>query len=259
MADPFLFELMHRVASPSKLNPMSLSDPLNVAFENAIMAEVKAIRSEQKDVGLLSEESALKKIEAEVRKAADLSEFGEHIQHAVEIIRSGERYLEKEAFIQLNLSLDEISRKIRLLDLENFTEESLKNALAIPDEAAANILKIGIDKFSEGLLQDSLDVFSFLTLVCPDEPEYWYRLGLVAHKDEQHEIALRALHVASDLDKNFLEPHIFSTECYLDLKEYAEARQELNVAKDCLAHLENQSWAETISMLENLIENREVV
>jgi tetratricopeptide (TPR) repeat protein len=107
------------------------------------------------------------------------------------------------------------------------------------------------------LLKDSFDVFSFLTLVCPDEPEYWYRMGLVAHKDEQHELALRALHVASDLDEDFLEPHIFSTECYLDLKEYAEARQELNEAKDCLAHLENQSWAETISMLENLIENRE--
>lgn len=257
MLDPFLYELMHKVSPPSKLNPMSLSDPLNVAFEEAVKAEVEAIRSEQKDFGLLSEEAFLKKVESEVRDAADLSEFGEHIHHAVEIIRSGERYLEKDNYNLLNLSLDKISQEIRALDLKNFTEEALKNALAIPDEAATSILKIGIDKFSEGLLNDSLDVFSFLALVCPDEPEYWYRMGLVAHKNNQHELALRALHVASDLDKDFLEPHIFSTECYLDLKEYAEARHELDEAKETMAHVENKSWAETILILENLIENRE--
>lgn len=259
MTDPFLYELMHKVGLTSKLHPTSLSDPLNVAFEAAIRAEVEAIRKDQKDSGLLSEEAILKKIEAEVRKAADLTEFGEHIQHAVEILRSGQRYLEKEEFNQMNLSLDEINHKLNSLDLKNFTEESLKNALAIPDEAATSILKIGIDKFSEGLLKDSLDVFVFLTLLCPDEPEYWYRMGLVAHKDEQNELALRALHAASDLDKDFLEPHIFSTECYLDLKEYSEARQELDEAKNCLANQENQSWAESIELLENLIEHQEAV
>ena len=259
MVDPYIHELMHKVSAPSKLNPMSLSDPLNQAFESAIMAEVEAIRKEQKDSGLLTEEAALKKIEEEVRKSADLSEFLEHIHHGVKIIRSGERYLEKEAFNRLSLSLEEIDRKIRQLDLKNITDESLKNALSIPEGSAESLLKIGVDKFSEGLLKECFDVFSFLTLVCPDEPEYWYRMGLVALKDEQYELAIRSFHVASELDKGFLEPHIFSTECYLDLKDYINARHELNEAKECLAHLENQSFAETISILENLLENREAV
>lgn len=260
MPDPFLYELMHRVASPSKLNPMLLSDPLNEAFEAAIKAEVAAIHGEQKDYCLLSEEAALKKIEAEVRAAADLTEFGEHIHQAVEILRSGQRYLEKDEFNQLILSLDEISRKLKLLNLKNLTDESLINALAVPEPSALNILKIAIDKFSEGLTGDSLSVFSFLTLVCPDEPEYWYRMGLVAHKDGKNELALKAFHAASSLDNDFIEPHIFSTECHLDLREYDEAGQELNEAKRCIeASLANQAWAESISLLEDLIENQEAL
>lgn len=260
MADPFLFELMHRVVAPIKLKPHTLSGPLNEAFENAIKAEVEAIRNEQKDSGLLSEEAALKKIEAEVRKEADLTEFGDHIEKGIYIIRNeGQKYLEKEEFDQLNVAIDEISRKIQALDLKNFTEESLQNALSISDLAAGSILKIAVDKFSQGLYQNALNIFSFLTLVCPDEPEYWYRMGLVAHKDGQHELAVKAFQAASNLDKDFLEPHIFAAESHIDLKEYEEAQQELNEAKNCQALLKDQSWDEGISILENLIENREVV
>lgn len=259
MADPFLYELMNRAASSSKLKSVSLSGPLNEAFEKAIMAEVAAIYSEQKDSSLLSEEAALKKIESEVRKAAELTEFGSRIQHAVELIRSGQRYLEKEDFYQLNVALDEIHRKIESLDLINFTDESLKSALEVPDSAAQSILKIAIDKFSEGLLNDSLDVFSFLTLVCPDEPEYWYRMGLVAHKDGQNELALKAFEAASGLAGDFLESHVFAAECHIDLKEYHEAAQELEKAKNCLAAQENQEWADSIKLLEKMIEDREAV
>lgn len=257
MADPFLYELMHRVAPPSKLNPMELSDAANEAFESAIKAEVEAIRKEQKDSGLLSEEAALKKIEAEVRRASDLTEFGEHIHRAAEILRSSERYLEKDQFIQLNLSLDEINERLESLDFKDLSEEALMKALSISETSTASILKIGIDKFEEGLLKDSLDVFSFLTLVCPDEPDYLYRMGLVAHKDGQHELALRAFHAASALDKDFLEPHIFLTECYLNLKEFTEASHELNEAKHLMhASEENKSWADTLVLFEHLIESR---
>ena len=260
MTDPFLFELMHRAAAPIKLKSETLSGPLNEAFENAIKAEVEAIRNEKKDFGLLSEEAVLKKIEAEVRKEADLTEFGEHIEQGIYIIRNeGQKYLEKEAFEQLNLAIDEISHKIQALDLKNFTEESLQNALSIPDPAANSILKIAIDKFSEGLHQNALNIFSFLTLVCPDEPEYWYRMGLVAHKDGQHELAVKAFQAATALNKDFLEPRIFAAESYIDLKEYDEAQQELSAAKKCQSLLKDQSWGESIAILENLIENREVI
>lgn len=256
MVDPFLFELLHRIDYSNKQNSNSEFD---LALDESIREEAKIQLESIQDSGMISFREATNKAEEEIRQGSDLTDFGKNISLAITIFRKeGIRYLEKENYNHLISALQTINEKIKSLNLKDLKEELIKKALEISEEVAISILKIGVDKFEEGVYKDSLAVFSFLTLVCPDEPEYWYRMGHVAHLDNQLELSIKAFHAAATLDQDLVEPHIFSAECHLELKEYAEAAYEIQEAKKWLeSHKEDLGWAENISILEQLLEEKE--
>lgn len=252
MSDPFLFELLHRVSSP--LETVQSSNRFSIAFEKAVKREVEKQLAEQiEENKFLSRENLRQKIEEEVRRASDLSEFGAYITSAVRIFRhEGIRYLDEEQNRILLEGLSELGKKIDQLDLENLTDQSLYEAFEVLNPSVEAVLKMGIAKYEEDLYQDSLALFTFLTLIEAGEPDYWFRMGLVAEKDNKIDLALRAFEVAEDLNPGLAGPHIYAAECLLLKGLKQEARREVEEAKNCINQSET-AWGEEVAAIEDLL------
>lgn len=253
--NPYLFDLLHQVSVPLE-KPQAAAkviDRFTIAYEAAIKKKVEELINDQlHENKYLSREQLSEKIEREVRQASDLSEFGTYIFTAVHIFRSeGTRYLEKEAYFALVEGLNQLSEKINQLNLENLSDDDIYGSFEVLLSSSYEILKIGTSKFDEGLVRDSLAIFSFLTLVQSKEPDFWYRMGLVAQKDNNIELALKAFGIAQELNPQLIGPHIYAAECLFNKGLNEEALEEVKLAK---SHKTNEEeWSEEISAIEALL------
>lgn len=176
---------------------------------------------------------------------SEADEVGDYLKRALVIFETeGQYYLPLRENSALLQDLISVYAKLDALSLENLNEESFLQALTPGEESLESILEIGIGKFQEGLTKDALSVFSFLTLICPDESEYWYRLGLIAHDEGHYKLALNFYSLAISLPGNLIAPHLFSSECHWNLKNHALAQKELATAKALL--LKNPDETELI-------------
>jgi tetratricopeptide (TPR) repeat protein len=171
-------------------------------------------------------------VEQEVRKSLDLSEYDSYMNSAFKILRNeGHEYLDETAFKALIDALDKLHYQTAQLNISSLSDESLRDAFAIPEEIRQLILKIGIAKFNSGSMEGSLAIFTFLSTLNSDEPDYWYRLGLVAQKSEKYELALKSFAATSWLAQDFIGSRIFATQCYLQMGLRNDAETELEEAK----------------------------
>lgn len=236
MADPNLFYLMHgqanKKAPDSSLNKPKESDVL--AFEEALQNEVDSLMAVEKrvNIALLPEKAMRDKIEYEVRAASNCSEFGKRMSLAYKMMRTeGSALLEDRDNKILQENLDELCQRLQDLDLRKFTEAERRSALEMPEESKKHILKIGIKKYSEGSLEASLAIFTFLTYIDRDNPDYWYRLGRIAQKIGNYDLAMQAFTSTSKLAPEFIEARLSTAECYLKDKRLNEADSELKEIK----------------------------
>lgn len=249
MPDPFLFELMHRV------EPLLVEkDHFNVAFEKAIKKVVDQRMEALGPSGFLSEEALRQKMEKEARESTDLSEFGGYVDAAVKIFRNeGLEYLGVDASQSILSALEEISNRLHAIDPEHINETTLSEALSCSDEVNSSIFKIGIEKYSQGLINDAIAIFTFLTLVASDEPDYWYRLGILLQQEGEFERALRVYKIASNIDPELIGPCLFAAECYLNLGEMEQAEESFALAKNIKETQEIQEeWQDLFAALEDL-------
>lgn len=261
MADPFLFDMMNGLGA-KKTNQNKSEQSLaysvdELAFKDIIKSEVDRLM-EIEDFpanSLLSPGMRRAKIEQEVRAGADLTDFQKWMSLANKIMRNeGLNYLEKSEGKDLLSKLDELNLNVNDLDLREVTKENLEEALSMPEKERASILKIGIGKYKEGMLEDTLAIFTFLTAIAEEEPNYWFRLALVAQKVGKYALAIEALDTLTDLDPDFIEAYFYRTKCYLDQKMCIEAESELNKAKAILKTTnEEEKWHEYLIEIEDLL------
>jgi tetratricopeptide (TPR) repeat protein len=261
MPDPLLFDLMHGV------NPLKkgINDKLNFKsidrFESALDQEIEAhvdslLESDPfPDNKLITPAMRRMKLEQQVRESLDFTEFGQKISLGVSILRIGcEQQLEKEEYDALIRSLDELKERLSSLNLRELENETLQEALRVPAQCGPYILKIGINKFVQGLIAESLALFLFLTLVNPGDPDYWFRLGLVAKKTENYPLALSALETTSELAPEFIGAYVYAAYCHMKMDERECALAGLAKAKELLKTTQGEEeWQEHISNLEILL------
>lgn len=228
-----------------------IKDSDELALEEAIKNQVDSLMSIEGDSNkLLPPEARRAKIEQEVRASADFSELGKFISLAFEILKNkGSTYLDKNENEILQQSLDELCRKLENQDLKELTHEKLKMAFAMSTESRKLILKIGIEKFLQEKIDDSLAIFTFLCTVEEEEADYWFRLGLIAKKSNNYELALRALTTTSRLAPDFIGAHLYAAECYIKTGRYGDAKSELKEAKNC-ENSKDEEWREQILEVE---------
>ncbi|HEV8052274.1 MAG TPA: tetratricopeptide repeat protein [Parachlamydiaceae bacterium] len=261
MIDPFLIDLMSNSGPKSKVTKQppdtTIKNDTDPYFDEIIKEEVDRLM-ELHDVStnqLISPEVRRTKIEHEVREKAQHSEFRHYLAMADKIMRNeGSNYLEKSDYDGLLNQLNEISQNVHDLDLKEVTEESLQAALAMQEEHQASILKIGIEKYKQGLLEESIAIFTYLTTVAATELDYWYRLGLVAQKAEKYALAIEALNAVSDLDPDFVGSYLYRAECYLHQKMDHEAQADIDKAKIILKTTnEEEKWHAHLLEIEELV------
>lgn len=260
MPDPHLYDLMHEVHTSKKLKtPSSGSD--NNQFDRAINFIIKKTVDEKMiDVKpsnrLLPDHILRIKLEKEERESIELVELERHIFLAISIILTEcHKYLsEKEA----HLLLEEMhALKIKL---NQFTENALDNEkfkclVNFCSENIDSICKIGLAKDHLNLQSDSLSIFAFLTILNPENATHWYRLGLMAQKNQYLELALRAYDVAGPMSPDFIGIPIFATQCCLGLSLPTHARAYLQQAKQ-IAFSTNveEHWQKLLADLDNLVQ-----
>lgn len=260
MLDPMLFDLMNG-RGPKNLNSKGKADSpdkksdSDIDFDEIVKDEVdRLLAMEDSSNQLLPLEARRAKIEQEIRAGANSTESQKSMTLADRIMRNeGLNYLEKTEHDALLGKLDELSQKVHDLDIKEVTEDQLTAALAIPEKEQALILKIAIEKYKQGLFEDSLALLTYLTTVAADDPDYWYRLGLVAQKTGKIPLAVDALNNVTDLSPEFVGAHLYLAECYLSQKMNDEAHSEFNTARSILESSGKEDWHEQLNELESLL------
>ncbi|MBA2727020.1 MAG: hypothetical protein H0U49_02465 [Parachlamydiaceae bacterium] len=262
MIDPALFDMMHGIttAAKKKVLPMvntNTNDPFGSVIEKSIQEEVDLMLANEdpNQKKFLSVQARRTKLEDELRESLDLSEFGKHVTIATNIIKNeGDQYLEKQEFDLLIEGLNNLQKQMSKLDPNNLNDDAIKEALTLTPTNLASIQKIGIAKFSDGHMPESLSIFALLSALDSQEPDYWYRLGLVAQKCEQYDLALRAFALTSLFAPEFIGAHIFAAECYLNLEKYEDALAEVNEIKKILETTKvNDEWQARLIDIEKLL------
>lgn len=252
MLDPHLSDLMHgEKAAKDKDN-----SPFEIALDKAIKEEVEA-RMEQEPPGneLLSPELRREKIEQEIRNDPSATESRNLSALAVRILlNEGSQTLDKVDYKNLYDNILALGEKLDALDMKALDANAIQEAFILSPEDGQSILKIGISKYTQGLIDESLAIFHFLTLVNPKEPDYWFRYGLTAEKCQNYPLALSALNTTSRLAPKFIGGHIFAAYCHLKMHSKEEALAELASAKQIAETTPvEDNWKEHISHVEQLM------
>ncbi len=235
MLDPHLIELMNKSSTDESATPFDL------ALDKIIKDQVNALMEKDTENKLLSPELRRTKIEQEVRNEIGSNNSSDQVLLAVKILLD-EGSL-REELVQMGSKLNA---------LREFDADNLQEALKLPDECGQSILKVAIDKYNQGLLDDSLALFHFLTIVNPKEADYWYRYGLIAEKCEKYPLALIALNTTTALAPDFIGGHIYLANCHMKMNAYEEAKAELASAKKImLSSPVDEEWKEHINQMED--------
>lgn len=258
MLDPILYEAMQGKSlfsgSPSKFVK---KDRFELALDESIKEQVDKLMLDEDPTKnkLVSAEIRRKQLEAELRKELQFSEFEHSMITAVKIIRSeGQNLLTPAEFELVKTSLNTLSQQIQQLDLKNLDSERLNKALVTSPESLASILQIGIAKYNEKQLEESLSIFAFLATIDSQNADYWFRLGSVSEEMERYELAIKAYSAVNDLAPEFVDARIFKAKCYIHNNQHAHALEELPMIKSTLTSThEEKKWEEYVKTIENVL------
>ncbi len=262
MTDPNLSNQNSRVTAGSLLSTdaagqMIKTNRFESMKEDIIQEQIeKAVANDNaSDNHYLSPAARRAKIELEIRRTLESQESTKLITTAISVLRNeGQQYLNKEANTTLQNDLYLLNNQFLSLDIKNLNDEGLVNALRISPQSRQAIRSIAIEKLEQGLLGDSLAVFLFYALVNPEDPDSWFRLGLIAQKNKYYDLALQAFTNTSHLDPSFVGGRIYAAQCYLEAAKPHEAEIEIKEAKHVLetSH-DKEKWSKSVADIENLL------
>lgn len=230
-------------------SPSILSEAISENVDRLLLNEIP------KNNDLLPPKARHAMLVREMQSNVNFIELGDIIASAINhLILDGNRYLSREEYEDLLKSLDLLADNLDELDLQGISEETALKVFAIPEETQGQILKISIAKFNEGLIQESFALLTFLTLLSPNEPDYWIRLGLVAQRIKKYDLASKAFSAAAELAPDFIGSHIFAADCYRLRDMPDQARDELTTAKAIYEKTDIHSeWHEQMASIESLL------
>jgi len=166
------------------------------------------------------------KIMAEMKEAFSLSELDAYFTPSFDLLLStGRDYLDPDANHEMQKTLSQIPEVIEKIDLDQEYTDSFQKLLGVSDGVMKSIVQIAQAQFEEEKFENCLSLFVVLSILAPENFDYWFRLGIAAQKAQKNDLALRAYRQAIDLNPKLVLALLFSVECYLsmDLSEQAKA------------------------------------
>lgn len=192
----------------------------------------------------------------QLKESTKIPELAQPIEIAEDLIFSeGSRYLSKEAHDALIIDLVLSTKRMEDAGPKETSEIDLETLGGLSDESIKSIEKIAQASFEEERYTECLGLFSLLCILNPNYSEYWLRLGIMAQKCNNIELASKAYAVTLLLDPNNIGARLFAAECFFRRKLREEAKAELAAAKEIIkAGNVDQMWIDLLASTEALIE-----
>lgn len=257
MTDPHYLRAMmqgdlHKQLSKKPTTPKSALDK---ELDKEIDAYVDSMEIEEDPNPLQSSKIKRESIRNEVKEAAHLPELSKLLEEAVGVIfLEGANYLNAEQNQQLITDFTNASTIFSSMHLSDSTDKNLQELTQISDDSMKSMVTIAIAKFVEERFEDSLALFSLLSILNPAYSEYWFRMGIAAQKCQNYELASRAFDAATQLDPKLIGARLFASECFVARQMPDQARAEIGAAKKIAEENEvDQMWLDLLQSLENEI------
>lgn len=202
---------------------------------------------------LLSPQAYRLKLENELKSGIQFTELSEQLSSAFSVISKGKKYVESTPYAIMIGEFAKATTHLDSVEIDKIYEHTLQTLLKISDTTMDSLTSIAIAKYEEGIFLESLAVYSLLSTLAPENSNYWYRVGITAHKCEKYELALKAYSVACIFDPLLIGARVFASECYLTLGEFKDAETEFIEAKKILdAWPADKNKAEEAQLIDNL-------
>lgn len=259
MHDPTLYSNgYHNENLPENISNNKENGAFDLAYNLSITQYIEELllKEDPSLSKLQPKEERRKKLELELSETLDFSEIGEFIDKAVLILndRKSCSCLTDEEHRLVLEDLEKLRLQINSLEFNELSDETLKTAYSISKSVSTSIFNVGLSKFHDGLLPESLALFSFLSLLESDDPDIAYRLGIISQKNGRYDLALRAYTAASALEPTLIGSRLFAAQCYLSIGQPENALKEIEDAKQIFKISDVQGeWKTLVSDLEGLI------
>jgi len=251
MADLYLQAMMNGPVRHKK-------DKYDEAMEREIKLYLDSLLVEEGAVGsqLVTANMKRARLLEELKEKLKMVELAEHIKSAFSFIRSeGLQYLEPAIHEKLLLEFQNAAKLLEEFDLTQEMPNNFQEMLAISDDAMEIIYRIGTAAYMEGRWQSSLSVFVLLATLNQSYPEYWFRVGIAAQKNDHLDLALKAYAMTSSMSPELIGPRLFAAECLLANGSTMEAMEQLKEAKKIKEKSDVEPvWLDLLSSLEKELE-----
>ncbi|MBA3237813.1 MAG: hypothetical protein H0T62_05600 [Parachlamydiaceae bacterium] len=234
-------------------------DRFQIAFEKEIDTYVDAMELEDdpNHKEFLPPKLRREKIKTELKAAAKMEELSRLLETAVKLLISeGADYLAPETYQQLTADLSNAYTQIENINLDHPAEIDIPSAVQLSNESLLAIATIATKKFANESYMDCLSLFSFLSVLHPEHPEYWFRLAIAAQKVGNLDMASRAYAAVSELDPQHIGARLFGAECFLQRDLKNEAKAEVEAAKEIAKNNQiEKMWLELLPQIEILVKS----
>lgn len=231
---------------------VKMKDRFDIAIENSAEEYVKnSYLGEITDAQLMRPEMRKTQRIEDFKEAMKLPEMQNHLNVAfLSIFTEGSDYIEGEKYKILLADFSKVEGALEVFELA--TEQTFQEILNIKSSTLDAIDKMASLKYSEKDYSTSLSLFILLTTFAATHPDYWCRMGIVAQRLKEMNLAAEAYEIAYTLDPEMLEPWLFSVECLLLEEQSDKARLNFQKAKEIFAMASNSDpiWKEIIDLTE---------
>jgi tetratricopeptide (TPR) repeat protein len=191
----------------------------------------------------------------EVKAQAGSLELKQYFKIAFpSLVNDGENFVESEEYEWMCEQVSKGSEYLNEIDFYKPLEDNFQNLLKIDDASMETIFQIAKGEFHENKLEESLSIFALLHFLAPDDPDYSYRLGIVAKNTNKLDLALRAFDHAIPLflDLELIDPELivqarlYCADCHLKLGNFSEVKKLLD-----MVHTEDLSLSDWFDRIES--------
>lgn len=183
-----------------------------------------------------------------------MTELAEHIEKSLSFIRSeGAHYLERLAYERLLFSFQKSRKLLDQWDLKQELTKDYQEMMGLSNEEMGSVYQIANGAYKEERYEASLSLFVFLAALQPSNPDYWFRMGIAAEKNNLMDQALKAYEITNSLVPEFIGARLLAAQVYF-LKDLSkEAKEQVDEAKKIKEKEEIEPvWLDLLATLETL-------
>ncbi len=206
---------------------------------------------------LLSRIELIAKYKAEIIKSIRMPKLELELALAFSLLKNeGTKYMSQEVYITMVSNFNTLSEALAISDTENMLESPIPEFETFTGNSVRAISEMATSKFNEAQYSDCFAMYALLVTLKPLNPDLWYRLGIAAQLSNHIELAIKAFESTVSLaGKSLLDlgAKVFTTQCYIHLLMFDEAKSTLSEAKKLALELQNLEWSSLIEECEQKI------